>query len=134
MRGLSLLVITYESIESRFRAKMKQETYLESRNAQVGEQLTTGCGRQLSGGLDLEDHLVVDHHVEALPADRFALVADANPYLPRDIMATADELALQCRSVDRFEQPEPELVGNLVKRAYDRSRKCLVEKIGPEHS
>src|SRR5688572_25360716 len=130
MRGLALLVFADEAMEARARAEVEEKPDLIPRDAQIAEQLPSRALVQLARGFDLDDQRVIDQHVEALPANVFGLVMNADQDFPGHTVTPSHQLALERVRVNRLQEPEPELPRNLIERPYHGPCQILVEKIG----
>src|SRR4026208_2523779 len=99
---------------------MQEKTHLERRDSQVVDRSSFGVGRENLRRFRLNDHFVVDEHVDSLPADVLAFVSDGNGNFTRDHVTTLYQLQFESSDVDRFNQSIPVVVINLEEPANDR--------------
>ena len=119
---------TVRTIKLGFRTEVQQEANLEVRRAQVVINLSQRSSVKFGRRLDLYNELVVDHHVQALLGELFALVHDTNPDLAPYRMAAASEFSFQRQNVDVLEEPVAQCVVHFVERADDRVTDRLMKK------
>ena len=76
-------------VEFGLRSEVKEETNFEVRAAEVREELPVADLRKFMSRLGLDDHALIDQHVDALESNDFALVVDAYCNLALNGVATA---------------------------------------------
>ena len=86
-------------------------------------KLTLGGLVKLGGGLDFDDKLFIDDHIEPLSAELNALVHDTDANLPCYAIAARQELTLERHRIDVLEESETQRVVDVEEGAYDGVRK-----------
>jgi hypothetical protein len=86
-------------------------------------------GRQLFGGFVLDHHALVHDHIEALPGDMLALVADVHHQLSNDPVAPSSELVLECTGVHALAQAITIVVVHREEAADDRMHSLGLEEL-----
>ena len=107
---------------------MKQEAHFQVRPAQVAEQLQPSAGMQAFRRFGLEDELLIDDHIECLPSKWLSSIMDHDGDLSIDPMTLGDQVSFQGERAEIFPKTEPELSMDVIERADDRVRQCLLEQ------
>jgi len=102
---------------------MQKEANFETAGSEVAMKLTLGGLVKLGGGLDFDDKLFINDHIEPLSTELSALVHDTDANLPADAMAASQELTLERHCVDMLEKPETQRVVCIEEGADHRACK-----------
>ncbi len=89
--------------------EVQQRTDLEVRGAEIVVELPSGVAMQAFGGFDLDDQLLVDHHVESLASDLESVVVYDRGELSGDSMPCGVKLDLKCCGIDPFTKAKAQL-------------------------
>src|SRR5580765_8442536 len=107
-----------EAIELWLRAEMEQKSHLEWCGLEVALDLRSSARRQSLRRFRLDDHGVVDDHVQPLPGHVAPLVADGHGELADNLVPAVDQLVLERARVDRLTEAVPlVIVVDVVERA-----------------
>jgi hypothetical protein len=89
---------------------------------------------KLGSCLDFYDELLIHDHVNALDPEFIAFIPDANPDLPRDLVPTREQLALERHYIKMLEKPKSKSVVNLVERPDHGSGKRFFNQFDACHA
>jgi hypothetical protein len=78
-------------------------------------------------GFDLDDELLVDNHVECLPGKWLSSIIDWDRDFAIYAMTSGHQVPLQSEGVDVLSKSETESPMDVIERADDGTRKCLLE-------
>jgi len=87
---------------------MQKESRLQTRRAEVAEELRRCIGMQALRRFGFENELVVDDHVECLPGKRLSPIVHRDRHFTIDPVAPGHQLSFQGERVDVFPKSEPQ--------------------------
>lgn len=112
---------------------MQEKTHLQVGRPQVVVDLAGSDLAKVVCRLHLDDDPIVDDEIEALTSELHAFVHDSNGQLPRDPMASCQQLAFEGARIEVLEESEAKRVVYFKERLDDGVGPLFLDQAGFRH-